>query len=316
MGIIALSLLLYRLNKSYRRVSDVLVGTVFEPSKDIVLITGGVTGLGRELAIAFREKGATVVVWDIRYPEEDLKLDNVFYYQCDVSDRREVLKLSKAVREQVGVVTILINNAGYTKGKSLLELSHDEIERTIKVNLLSSFYTIKAFLPEMLKARRGYIITIGSVLGYISPARLSAYGASKSGLVALHESLTYELGPPSLNQSGVKTLLICPGQMQTRMFNGVITPSSLVAPLLDPTYVAKYIVGAVELGRRGEIKIPFYGNFLPIIRAAPWPIVELARGMSGIDASMRKFVGAISASNSQQASLLGHDTNSLESVVN
>ena len=190
-------------------------------------------------------------------------------------------------------MTILINNAGITTGKTLLDLSYDEIERTIQINLMSSFYTIKTFLPDMLLMQRGYIVTIASVLGYMSPARLSAYGASKSGLIALHESLTYELGPPSINPKGIKTLLICPGQLKTGMFDGVKTPSSILAPELDPKYVADNVISAIELGRRGEIKIPFYGNFLPIFRAVPWPIVEAARYYSGIDKSMQTFKNTV-----------------------
>ena len=175
------------------------------------------------------------------------------------------------------------------------------------VNLLSSFYTIKTFLPDMLNIKRGYIVTIASTLGYMSPARLSAYGASKSGLIALHESLTYELGSPTLNTTGVKTLLICPGQLKTHLFEGVRTPSTLFAPEMDPKDVARQVLKAVTYGCRGEIKLPFYGNFLPIFRSVPWPIVAMMRYISGIDTSMKQFkeVGKISSAYvSEKASIM------------
>ncbi|ODQ82425.1 hypothetical protein BABINDRAFT_159020 [Babjeviella inositovora NRRL Y-12698] len=292
MGAVLLTVLFYYLNKQYREIADNLIGTYYEPHRDIVLVTGGSGGLGREIVSKFSAaEGSRVVVLDINVPLQADKIPGVYYYKCDVSNRREVLKVSSVVKKEVGIVSILINNAGITFGKTLVDLSFDEIESTIQINLLSSFYTIKAFLPNMLEHKRGYIVTVASALGYMSPARLSAYGASKSGLIALHESLTYELGPPSVSPKGVKMLLICPGQLQTRMFEGVHTPSTSLAPELKPEYVAKTIFNAVELGRRGEIRIPFYANILPIFRAAPWPVVEVTRRLSGIDRSMTEFVG-------------------------
>ncbi|KAK6460949.1 hypothetical protein DFJ63DRAFT_289068 [Scheffersomyces coipomensis] len=295
MGPLFFTLVIYHLNKQFRFLSNALIGNYFEPERDIVLITGGSSGLGKEIALKFIEKEGKVIVLDIKIPDkEEDKIDGVIYYQCDVSNRLQVSMIQKQIKKEVGKVTILINNAGITTGKSLIDLSYEEIEKTIQINLLSSFYTIKTFLPDMIKMRRGYIVTIGSVLGYMSPARLSAYGASKSGLIALHESLTYELGPPSLNPTGVKTLLICPGQLKTRMFQGVKTPSTLLAPELEPKYVASNVISAVELGRRGEIRLPFYTNFIPVFRAFPWPIVEVVRDLSGIDNSMKSFKNTLS----------------------
>lgn len=285
--------LTYRLNKLYLDISDLTFGILFDPQRDIVLITGGSSGLGKELASKFISKKARVVVFDITVPEEgtDNFVEGVVYVKCDVSNREQVLEQAEYVRNTVGTVTMLINNAGITMGKKLLDLSFDEIEKTLQVNLLSSFYTIKAFLPDMLAVHRGYIITIASTLGYLSPARLSAYGASKSGLIALHESLTYELGPPAFNISGVKTLLLCPGQLKTSMFQGVPTPSTILAPELEPKDVAREVYKAVKYGKRGEIKIPLYGNIIPLIRSIPWPMAEAFRYLSGIDQSMKKFVG-------------------------
>lgn len=296
--------LIYWLNKQFRYISDLIIGNVFDPRFDIVLVTGGVTGLGRELVLQIISKGAQVVVLDILEPlEEDLNTVGLTHYKCDVSDPQDVLRTQKLVRKEIGVVTVLINNAGIATGKPVLDLSFQEIEKTIQINLLSSFYTIKAFLPDMMLRGRGYIVTIASVLGYMSPARLSAYGASKSGLIALHESLTYELGSPSLNPQGIKTLLVCPGQLKTGMFQGVATPSTIFAPELDPAFVASSVVNAIELGRRGEIKLPLYSKVIPMFRALPWPIVEVTRRITGIDQSMIDFKSKISKVASSVSSL-------------
>ncbi|KAI3405135.2 hypothetical protein KGF56_002091 [Candida oxycetoniae] len=279
----------YWLNRKFRILSELLIGNIYEPKIDIVLVTGGTNGLGREIVLQLASREAKVVVLDLIIPADKDKVPGVVYFKCDVSNRQQVLDAQREINRDVGVVTVLINNAGIATGKTVLDLSFQEIERTIQINLISSFYTIKAFLPSMMLMKRGYIVTIASILGYMSPARLSAYGASKSGLIALHESLTYELGPPSLNPHGVKTLLICPGQLKTGMFTGVKTPSTILAPELDPKFVAAYVVSAIEQGRRGEIKLPLYGKFIPLVRAFPWPLVELTRKLSGIDQSMVNF---------------------------
>lgn len=294
--------LLYRAHKDVRRLSHRLVGHSLDPQIDVAVITGGTSGLGKEIATQLATRGVRVAVLDVKMPAEDQKVDTVAYFQCDVSKPEEVAAAHEQIVEKVGSVSILINNAGISNGKPILELDNAEINRTIGVNLLLSFYTTKVFLPSMMSSGRGYVVTVGSVLGYMSPARLSAYGASKSGLIAFHESLTYELGPPLTSPHGVKTLLICPGQMRTDLFQGVLTPSSLLAPELDPKYVAIKLVNALELGRRGEIRLPFYGNVLPMFRAAPWPVTEAARYLSGIDNSMRTLKQSVSRRMSRETS--------------
>lgn len=97
------------------------------------------------------------------------------------------------------------------------------------------------------------------------------------------------MGPPLFSSTGVKTLLVCPGQLRTEMFKGVNTPSSILAPELNPQYVAQKIVKAVEYGRRGELKFPIYGNFLALFRSSPWPVTQCVRLISGMDESMKTY---------------------------
>lgn len=315
MGALLLAVLLYHANSQFLNVSRAVFGHSFEPDRDVVLVTGGVSGLGKEIVVKYASKGATVVVLDVYLPKEEERVASVHYYQCDVSDRKQVIACQQRIKKEVGIVSILINNAGITSGKTVLELSYEDIERTVQINLLASFYTIKIFLPDMLAQRRGYVVTIASVLGYMLPARLSAYGASKSGLIALHESLTYELGPPSISPQGVKTLLVCPGQLKTRLFGGVRTPWRLLAPELEPSYVAQKVLSATELGRRGEIKVPLYGHLLPVMRAVPWPVMETLRYYLGVDESMRTFKGAVEKAAAERASSIYEAVESRASLV-
>ena len=121
----------------------------FKPDfgSDVCLVTGAGKGLGRELAMKFAEHGATVVMWDIN--EDDLKAvadrilergGDVHYYVCDCSKKDEVHETADKVREEVGNVTILVNNAGFAGGKPLPECSEEEIQRVFEVDALAHFW--------------------------------------------------------------------------------------------------------------------------------------------------------------------------------
>jgi NAD(P)-dependent dehydrogenase (short-subunit alcohol dehydrogenase family) len=257
---------------------------VINAKKDIVLITGGSSGLGRTIAVILATKGYTVVILDVN--PIDIKLANLHYYQCDVSDFNQIRKTGSMVKQQIGIVTILINNAAVTSKETILELTEQSIRRTLEVNLLSHFWTIKTFLPDMLELRRGYIVTVSSALGYIGPARLSCYSASKGGLITMHDSITHET-----KGSGIKTLLVTMGQMNSDMFRGVQTPSEFLAPVVSTVDGATAIVDALENGYGGEITLPTYAKLLPWTRVVPGAIIEFVRAVFRMDEAMDTFVG-------------------------
>ncbi|XP_011066184.1 PREDICTED: short-chain dehydrogenase/reductase family 16C member 6-like [Acromyrmex echinatior] len=167
---------------------------------EIVLITGAGHGIGKELAIGYASLGATVVCWDINENTnnetmETIKTmgrDSVYAYKCNVADREEVLRVAKKVKEEVGDVTILINNAGIVFVKSFLNQSPDEIIRVIDVNVIAHYWTLKAFLPNMIKKNHGHIVAISSVAGLFIGCYGTVYSPSK---FAIKEDFkTYLLG--------------------------------------------------------------------------------------------------------------------------
>lgn len=122
-------------------------------SQDIVLVTGGASGLGRLLALKFAKRGATVVIWDLnaagleetRKMIEELrskkdKVGQCFHYQVDISNRFRVYEAAERVKREVGNVSILVNNAGIVQGKRFLELSDEMVVKTFDVNTLAHFW--------------------------------------------------------------------------------------------------------------------------------------------------------------------------------
>lgn len=116
-------------------------------SADICLITGAGQGLGRQLAFKFAETGTTLVLWDINEKKvkkvaDEVRLmgNDVYTYVCDCSNREEVYRVAKQVRDEVGDVAILVNNAGVVSGKNIMESDDGEIEKTFQVNTLAHFW--------------------------------------------------------------------------------------------------------------------------------------------------------------------------------
>ncbi|KAI9846654.1 MAG: hypothetical protein M1837_003709 [Sclerophora amabilis] len=248
-------------------------------TKEVIVITGGASGLGLLIAEVYGMRGASVAVLDVKDMDSEGEVRGVEYYNCDVGNRLEVEKAAKEIENDLGTPTILINNAGIVNGKRLLELSPQQIEKNFRVNLLSHFYTLQCFLPGMIRHNRGTIVTVSSVL--------ADYTASKAALYALHSSLTAELPP----ESNIKTVLVTPGQISTSLFAGVETPSNFLGPVLEPVDVAKEIIKAIDEGRGGVLAMPLYTRWVQVLGVLPVGAQKIFRSLSGWDRAMEGFVG-------------------------
>ncbi|XP_077989809.1 epidermal retinol dehydrogenase 2-like [Glandiceps talaboti] len=260
---------------------------------EIVLLTGAGGGIGRLMSMNFARQGATLVLWDINKEGVDETAKQIrqiggkaHSYVCDVTKREEVYRVAEQVTKDVGNVTILVNNAGVAYGKRLLDNSDEQIERTMNVNTMAHFWTLKAFLPSMISKNHGHIVTIASIMGSAPGARLTDYCASKFAAVGLHESLHLELAAE--NATGVHTTLVQPYQIDTGMFSGVYID---ILPPLEPQYVADKVLDAVLRNDRVIMMprlmyvIPLLKSFLPVDCTA-----ALYEGL-GFSTAMNTFIG-------------------------
>lgn len=256
--------------------------------EEVIVITGGASGLGMLVAEVYGMRGATVAVLDVKEMENG-EARGVTFYRCDVGDKAQVARAAANIERQLGTPTVLINNAAVVVGKSLLNLSLAEIDESLATNLLGPLYCLKAFLPAMLRSGRGgTVVTMSSVIGHLGAAQLSDYAAAKAGLTAMHRSLAAELRD---SRPDIRTVLITPGQLSTPLFYGVQTPNSFLAPVVEPVDVAKDIIAAINGGTSAATAMPLYARWVDWYNVLPVGLQLFTRRLSGIDRGMRTFIG-------------------------
>ncbi|XP_002735961.1 17-beta-hydroxysteroid dehydrogenase 13-like, partial [Saccoglossus kowalevskii] len=190
---------------------------------EIVLVTGAGSGIGRQMAINFAKQGCRLVIWDMNKHGGDETAEQItnlgataHSYRCDVTNKDEVYRLAEQVKKDVGSVTILVNNAGVVAGKNLLDCPDELILRSMNVNAISHFWTIKAFAPSMVAKNHGHIVTIASLAGSCGTPKMVEYCASKFAAVGLHEALQYEFIKEGYD--GIKMTLVQPYLINTGLF--------------------------------------------------------------------------------------------------
>jgi all-trans-retinol dehydrogenase (NAD+) len=206
---------------------------------------------------------------------------------CDVSDRAAVYRQAKALVSRAGPLDILVNNAGIVSGKTLLEAEDEKIVTSLSVNVLSLFWTTRAFLPSMIERNSGHIVTISSAAGLIGVRGLSDYCSAKFAAFGFDESLRLEL---RRLKSAVRTTIICPFFIDTGMFKGVKTRFPLLLPILKSEYAAGRIVKAVLKNKRRLI-MPRLVYSMLWLRVLPPDWLDVIADFFGISKAMDEFTG-------------------------
>ncbi len=178
------------------------------PRSRVVLVTGGSRGIGLAIARRFAAGGDRVAVTYRSSPPPD----GIFAVQCDVTNAEDVDRAFSAVEAQFGPVEVLVSNAGVTRDTLLLRMSERDFTDVVDANLTAAYRVCKRAAQQMLRARRGRIILVSSVVGLSGQAGQANYAASKAGLVGLARSLARELGSRSITVN-----VVAPGPVDTDM---------------------------------------------------------------------------------------------------
>jgi short-subunit dehydrogenase len=244
-----------------------------------VLITGGASGIGKIMGKLALERQAELVIWDINQAKindtmiEFTAIGNVHAYRVDVSNREQIKETADKVKEEIGRVDILINNAGIVIGKYFKDHNDNDITTTMSVNSLAPMYIALEFLSAMIDNKSGHICNIASLAGLISNPKMSVYAASKWAVIGWSDSLRLEM---KQLKTHVHITTINPYYINTGMFDGV---KSLI-PVLNPEKVAEAIVRAIEKDR--------------IFLSLPWSmqLIRFCQGIFGVR-GFDKIVGNI-----------------------
>lgn len=262
---------------------------------DIVLITGGGRGIGRHLAQEFAKQGAKkVILWGrtekcLKETAEDISKSGTecHYFICDVANREEVYRQAKVVREKVGDVTVLVNNAAVVHGKSLIDSDDDALLKSQHINTMGQFWTTKAFLPRMLELQNGHVVCINSILSQSPIPGTIDYCTSKASSLAFMESLTLGL----LDCPGVACTTVLPFHTNTDMFQGMKVRFPQLFPPLKQEVVAQRTVDAVRTNT-AFVYLPWTMHMLVILKSIlPQSAMEEIHKFSGSYTCMNTFKG-------------------------
>ncbi len=236
----------------------------------IILITGASSGIGRQAVFDFADYKPKSIVMVARSISKLNEIEStikkrsnieIYPFECDISKKTEVIRMSEQIIERYGHIDILINNAGFGIYGKVMDQSMEELESITFTNYLGSVYCTKVFLESMIARQSGKIINVASLAGSFGIPGLAAYCGSKFAMLGFFESLSHEL-----KGTGVSVTTVSPIGVKTNFFNNESfkknTPN-YTGFMLEPQSVSRAILDAVD-SRRLEITVPFF------MRAGVW----------------------------------------------
>ena len=250
--------------------------------KEVVVVTGGSDGIGAIVVKLLAERGIKVAVLDVQ-PLTYEAPPSVKYFHCDLASTTSITTAATSIRSTLGPPTILINNAGCARGKTILDATESDIRLTFNVNTLSHYFLTQQFLPHMIAQNHGMVVTVASYAGYVTAPQMVDYCASKAAALAFHEGLAAELAS-IYKAPKVRTVLMAQSYTRTKLFEGFNSNA------LYPETVAEEIVKAVLGGRSQHILLPAAGwYFVAGLRGQPLFMQYWVR--KGLDNLMKGWKG-------------------------
>ncbi|KAL4733533.1 putative short-chain dehydrogenase/reductase 2 [Aspergillus similis] len=219
------------------------------PERELVLLTGGCSGIGWQVMEDLASTGVRVVILDIAPPNFALP-NSASFYRANVSSPQSIAEVAKAIRSDHGEPTILVNNAGVGHDGTILDEFYEDIRHTFEVNTLSHFAMVKEFAPSMVRANHGHIVTVASFASFAGMGGMVDYCCSNASALAFHEGLRLELRywykAPNVRTTLSCTSIIHPSWVRTPMIKGIAeNESQFWQRILRPQEVSQAICNQI-----------------------------------------------------------------------
>ncbi|KAI5793247.1 epidermal retinal dehydrogenase 2 [Geopyxis carbonaria] len=267
----------------------------FRPSSEIVVVTGGSSGIGaelvKELIAAPTGPLKAIVVLDLQpLPAEFADVANVHYVHVNLADTESINAACADIKARIGDPTVLVNNAGVCIGAPLLSATSNP-GLVFAINAVAHYTLIQQFLPAMVAANHGHIVTVASVGALVQAAQMVDYNASKAAAYSFHEGLRLELRH-RYDARRVRTTLVSVSHVKTPLFEGYSPgprSAAFTMPSLEPKTVAEAIAGQIWRAESAQIVLPRLFNVMGGVRGWPHWMQEAVRGRTR--ENMRGFRG-------------------------
>ncbi|KAH3955554.1 hypothetical protein HBI81_016670 [Parastagonospora nodorum] len=251
-------------------------------SKEVAVVTGGCSGIGALVVKGLVGRGVKVAVLDVNdLPANMQGYAHIKFFRCDVTDPDAVYATAGEIKISLGAPSILINNAGILGTHTILATPDAFLKKIFEINVLSNWYTTKAFLPSMIAANKGHIVTIASAASFIGVAGLADYTATKAAILSFHEGLAQEI-KHHYKAPNVLTTSVHPNWVRTPLLGPVEEElKSRGSEILEPQYVADRVVQSVLSCRGGQVVLPEAAGKVAMLRGLPnWMQEKIRDGVS------------------------------------
>ncbi|KAH8432507.1 SDR family oxidoreductase [Aspergillus melleus] len=254
----------------------------WQPARELVLITGGCSGIGKQVVDDLAPTGVRIVILDIQEPSHKLP-SNVTFYKADITSSASIAAVAEKIRSAHGDPTVLVNNAGVGNDGPILDQSEAKIRQTFEVNTISHFLTVREFLPSMVKQDHGHVITIASIASFIAQGEIVDYCCSKASALAFHEGLGQELRF-CYKAPKVRTSVIHPFWVRTPMIKQLIDAGKeFRQPIITPEMVSAAVVKQILTQSSGQVILPNHLMPISLVRAFPSWVQDLVRNVGSKD---------------------------------